>query len=168
MYRFLGGHETADHYVEGDEEANWEQNPTATTHNYYKGYNGPHDLDLDQTKSISSFCGGCHTKFHKEYYIGSSSPWMRHPNDFALPTTGEYAGYTPTTSYSPEAPVAWTDPTNSSDRGTPIVMCLSCHRPHGSQYPDMLRWDYDDMEVGATGAAADTGCFTCHSAKDGT
>lgn len=47
-----------------------------------------------------------------------------------------------------------------------MVFCLSCHRAHGSPYPDMLRFDYSEMQAGGGGATG-TGCFKCHSAKDG-
>jgi predicted CXXCH cytochrome family protein len=139
--------------------------------------------------TISGFCATCHGNFHTlsgGYYgdsagIGASvnSPFKRHPTDIALPSTGEYASYNPNNSnnYSVEAPVARdtvvssisaTVTPGSSGATSAIVMCLSCHLPHASDYPDMLRWDYDDMVVGTTGAEAGTGCFTCHTEKDGT
>jgi len=48
-----------------------------------------------------------------------------------------------------------------------MVICLSCHRAHASDQPDMLRWDYNLMIVDRTGPAAGTGCFKCHTDKDG-
>ena len=93
--------------------------------------------------------------------MGSSSPWIRHPTDIALPSTGEYGGYDPVNNYSVEAPVAWLDPANPTRAGA-VVMCLSCHRAHGSPYPDMLRWDYNAMVAGGGGSG---GCFTCHTQK---
>jgi predicted CXXCH cytochrome family protein len=171
-YRFLNGHEggPSTHYVEGAEDDDWEQE-TSTDHNWYKGVSGPvNGGTLDTTRSISTFCSGCHMKFHREAYIGDASPWLRHPVDIALPQGdgSEYASYDLSDygNYSAEAPVAWTTP-KQVNKGTPIVMCLSCHRPHGSDQPDMLRWDYDDMIVGTSGAVAGTGCFTCHTGKDG-
>jgi hypothetical protein len=51
-----------------------------------------------------------------------------------------------------------------------IVTCLSCHRAHGSAYPDLLRWNYLDMQAGSggdgTNAYANKGCFACHTTKD--
>lgn len=163
-YRFLKGHQDTVDYVAGIEDPNWEQNPTLG-HNKYKGYNGPvpsSDITLEETKSMSSFCGGCHGKFHRGYYTGSSTPWLRHPTDIRLPDSGEYAGYDPVSNYSAEAPVAWTDPANPT-RATAVVMCLSCHRPHGSNQPDLLRWKYDDIIAGGGGSG---GCFICHTSKD--
>ena len=50
--------------------------------------------------------------------------------------------------------------------GADMVMCLSCHRPHGSGYDDMLRFDYTRMLAGAVGDWAGKGCFHCHTSKD--
>jgi predicted CXXCH cytochrome family protein len=162
-YRFLNGHEGPNHYVEGVEDDDWEQE-TAVDHNWYKGYAGPvtDAQTLADTHSISTFCGGCHYNFHRDSQIGTGSPWLRHPTDIVLPETGEYGTYDPTTDYSAEAPVAWVDPQNPI-RSQAIVMCLSCHRPHGSDQPDMLRWDYSLMEVSS---GRTNGCFTCHTQKN--
>ena len=171
VYRFLRAHESSNHYVEGVEDDDWEQE-SSTDHNWYKGVDGPvYEDALDVTHSISTFCSGCHHEFHREDHITDQTaspygPWKRHPTDILLPNTGEYAGYNPPTAYSAEVPVGFTNPSSPS-RGTAVVICLSCHRPHGSEYPDMLRWDYNDMVVGTTGAAAGTGCFKCHTDKDG-
>jgi len=168
-YRFLNGHESASHTVDGIEDPNWEYSPSQANQNTYKGYDGPapDGATLATTHSISTFCGGCHHEFHRDVHIGgTSSPWVRHPTDFKLPQTGEYAGYDPTTTYSNEAPVAYITPLSPTRSGA-VVMCLSCHRPHGSQNPDMLRWDYNGMIAGTSGATAGTGCFTCHTEKDG-
>lgn len=186
VYRFLKGHGTSvslpiatarknittyTDYVQGVEDNDWEQE-TAIDHNWYKGSTSSYSsggTGLRNQKSMTSFCSGCHSVFHGPEDtgdgMGSASPWIRHPTDIALPATGEYSGYNPTTSYSAEAPVAWTNP----DAGTgPVVMCLSCHRPHGSEQPDMLRWAYSNMDVGTTDPAkAGHGCFVCHTQKDG-
>lgn len=160
-YRFLKGHLGDGFYATGIEESNWEQSPTSATHNVYQGTTVVHTwgTGLQSTHSISSFCSGCHYEFHQ--LMGSSSLWLRHPTDILLPQTGEYAGYNPETNYSVEAPVAWTDPSNPS-RATAVVMCLSCHRVHGSPYADILRWDYGTMLAGGTNTG---GCFTCHTLK---
>lgn len=164
-YRYLVGHMSDDYHVTGIEDSNWEQNPTSTVHNKYKGVTTPYAWGsaLNTTNSISAFCSGCHYQFHDEMGFG---PWLRHPTDIALPTTGEYGGYDPTANYSPQAPVAWTNP-SSPTRATAVVMCLSCHRAHGSPEPDLLRWTYSGMVANTTGTTAGTGCFTCHTTKDG-
>ena len=183
-YRFLKGHgqpqfstdpnsDSKDYpdYVTGVEDDDWEQE-TSIDHNWYKGYAGPlvASATLKDTKTISTFCGGCHKEFHRksnQFFtgIGDTGAWIRHPTDIALPLTGEYAAYKAKTGYSTEAPVAFTDPSNPSDTTGGVVMCLSCHRPHGSDQPDMLRWDYKTMVAG--GGSNSKGCFTCHTTKDG-
>ena len=85
--------------------------------------------------------------------------------DKRIPILNGYGAYT---TYDPLAPVArpdltgWTGPSPLVNEGgteqKDMVMCLSCHRAHGSPYPDMLRWDYDALVAGK-------GCYTCHTAK---
>lgn len=188
VYRFLKGHGTsvslpisaarkviasyAD-YVQGVEDDDWEQE-TAIDHNWYKGTASSYSSGgsgLTNRKTMTSFCSGCHSVFHGPEDsgdgMGSASPWIRHPTDIALPTTGEYNSYNPETSYNAEAPVAWTNPSVPARAGA-VVMCLSCHRPHGSEQPDMLRWAYSNMDVGTSDPAkAGHGCFVCHTQKDG-
>jgi predicted CXXCH cytochrome family protein len=162
-YRFLRGH-NANAYVVGKEDPDWEVDASASKHNEYKG--DPNDnKSLPDGNNMSAYCTGCHWDFHDQ---GSSGTWIRHPSDAVLPTTGEYAAYT---TYNPEAPVARPDPENVADPSTvtrgdggDMVMCLSCHRPHGSPYPDILRWDYDTMNAGGGGS---DGCFICHTGKNG-
>ena len=167
-YRFLWGHTfsggnyTA--WVEGVEDSDWEATKSSADHNFYKGTSTAYLAGangLANSKSISAFCSGCHGVFHNENG-GPTSPWTRHPIDIALPTTGEYNSYDPTTSYSTEAPVSWQNPT-APVRSEARVMCMSCHRPHGSDQPDMLRWDYNTMVAGGGGSG---GCFSCHTTKD--
>jgi predicted CXXCH cytochrome family protein len=157
-FRFLKGHRTVNHYVEGEGDANWEQNPDISNHNVYKGIDSISSPEtFNSSHSMTGFCSGCHTDFHED--MGVSSPWIRHPNDILLPTapSSEYAAYDPTTGYSNEAPVAYLNPA-APVRAEAVVSCLSCHRAHGSDQPDMLRWDYTNMGTG--------GCFTCHTLKD--
>lgn len=171
-YRFLGGHSTSDYssvdrYVTGIEDPDWEQNPDATHHNRYSGTSAfyPSESGLGSQHTITAFCAGCHRDFHSQTEDEFGSPWLRHPADYALPETGEYDGYDPVDEYNPGVPVAWENPT-TPDRREAVVMCLSCHRAHGSQYPDMLRWDYSTMLVNDENAAVGTGCFVCHTTKD--
>ena len=94
-----------------------------------------------------------------------TDPWVRHPVDISMPTSGEYAGYS---SYDPDVPVASSDVSdgsltvsNAADR---IVMCLSCHRAHASPWNAALRWDPSSVVAG--GGSSTTGCFACHTTKD--
>lgn len=178
-YRFL-------HRVKGLESPDWEENATADNHNEYSATSSPLQLDcatrchttsgmvISRSGTISGYCATCHSLFHTLSYsgfdgIGDSiiSPFIRHPTDVSLPSTGEYAAYT---QYNLSAPVGRLSvPAVSSSLVTPgsdAVTCLSCHVAHASDYPDMLRWDYSTMVAGDGGAVADTGCFVCHSTKD--
>lgn len=156
-YRFL-------YDVSGIEDPDWEKTVSEFDHNEYQGetaaFNG----------SISDGGCGCHGDFHalkNPTGVGSGSPWLRHPVDVALPAEGEYTAYT---TYNPTAPVARPDlsgysgPNSVVNPGVDQVMCLSCHRPHGTDQPDLLRWEYDTMI--ANGDPNSSGCFICHSTKD--
>lgn len=157
-YRFLYG-------IGGAEDSNWEYSVSSDDHNGYFGATA-----YSSTDTISYLCGECHGNFHAHSNlgdtaeVGSDSPWLRHPSDVLL-SGGEYAAYD---TYSTEAPVALATPSTSqqSTAGSAIVMCLSCHRAHGSNQPDLLRWDYGNMIAGNAGSYAGTGCFRCHSEKD--
>lgn len=179
-YRFLLG-------IKGYEDPDYEFTKDATDHNVYRGEARAADTPTVTKDTISYLCAECHGIFHSgeggaPYSDGTStdgdalfsSPWIRHPVDFSMPYTDaakpEYDDYA---AYDVTVPVATSqniapgamDVTVATDR---IVMCLSCHRAHASAYPAALRWDYDLMLAG-TALAPDrnTGCFACHSAKDG-
>ncbi|WP_303723023.1 cytochrome c3 family protein [Malonomonas rubra] len=171
-YRFLKG-------VLGVEDDDWEGDADAD-HNVYHGVDrlaaGANEVDSGAT--ISSLCGQCHGKFHssENNNVGEgvmSNPWLRHPTDIdmmMLAGTSEYAAY----EYDMQAPVAanltvtvMTTSAVDSDYQQKIVTCVSCHRAHGSPYEDLLRWSYAGMDAGTAGATAGTGCFLCHTSKDG-
>ncbi len=176
-FRFLGG-------INGLENSQWNWGETTALHNEYNGTNDTSARDQASTtyankRTISYLCAECHGYFHSridDTTVGT--PWLRHPTDIVLGRGAgtEYSAYNPDASnaYSLEAPVARpTVPATSSATVLPndssgdtgaIVMCLSCHRAHGSNQADLLRWDYTTM-VAASGTA-DTGCFTCHTTKN--
>lgn len=180
-YRFLSGHSIdpidEGYGVCGIEDSDWQATHNAGDHNEYLGFSG--DKENWDIRSFSirghtmtAFCCGCHGNFHVEQ---SSGEWIRHPSDAVIPNTGEYADAfgandTGTGEYDPNVPVArpnltsFTGPKSTVAVGTDMVMCLSCHRPHGSPYDDLLRWDYGDML--ANGGDNTTGCFACHTKKD--
>ena len=171
-YRFLSGHMGGAGYgVAGIEHSGWgpsDGTVGGTDHNEYLG------VVVDKTgttslanKSMTAFCCGCHGDFHKQQASGN---WIRHPSDVVIPTTGEYAAMV--TEYNPATPLARSalaqgdTPSGSVAAGTDMVMCLSCHRSHGSPYDDMLRWDYGNMKAGDGGDWIGKGCFYCHTSKD--
>jgi hypothetical protein len=173
-FRFLGssmiayGAGTGDGGVVGIPDPDWEQNPAFNRHNTYAG-SLSYPPGYMSSGSINQKCRGCHVEFHAN--MGAGGVWIRHPTDVAIPTAGEFAGYT---TYNPMVPVSrqnvieadrnFTDINHGSD----MVSCLSCHRAHGSPYPSMLRWGYQDWPGidSHTGQPAWNGCAVCHTHKD--
>ncbi|MBU1137831.1 MAG: hypothetical protein KKA76_02525, partial [Proteobacteria bacterium] len=121
-YRFLMG-------VKGFEDADWEENAGSNTHNEYSALQAPVALGCSggggelschggasgvqpPDGTMSQYCATCHGNFHTLETATSdgvgtvaSSPFIRHPTDLALPSTGEYAAYT---SYNIDTPIART------------------------------------------------------------
>jgi len=174
-YRFLGSvmQRTGDHQptaegVVGIEDPDWEQNPLSDQHNTYQGKAGPYTNYLE-SGAIDQKCVGCHGQFHNETIANST--WIRHPSDVVIPDSAEYTGFT---TYNPLVPVARQNVSSldanfsTINRGSDMVSCISCHRPHGSPYPAMLRWDYRDWPGtdSYTQQPALNGCAVCHTAKD--
>lgn len=157
-YRFLYG-------VKGGEDSDWEATFTAANdHNEYKGEAwGSRGADPRSTGTMSSLCSTCHGSFHASGASGigtGSSPWIRHPTDVGMLTTGEFSSYT----YTQQVPVARVNiPDTANDTvataDNRIVMCLSCHRAHASANDDSLRWQYDATMV------TPNGCYNCHRGK---
>ena len=160
-YRYLKGHFATGLGVCGIEDPDWEMTNSAADHNEYLG----DDTDPTGSPTMTDYCCGCHGNFHDQQDSGGL--WIRHPSDAVIPDRGEYSGYT---IYDPNVPVArpnltgWTEPSSAVTPDVDLVMCLSCHRPHGSPYDDMLRWEYSTMDAGA--GTNSNGCFRCHSTKD--
>ncbi len=173
-YRFLLG-------IKGLESASYEYHPTTTDHNKYYGIDRSVETDT-ATGSISSLCAQCHGQFHdgsgEMIPTGSSfgsGIWLRHPTDFdmsrAVARRQEYEAYNGGTGtdnpYSVVSPVATADTTTNlnttvfSQSDDAIVMCLSCHRAHGTPYDAILRWDYKSWPGGGY-----NGCAVCHTSKD--
>ncbi len=184
-FRFLVG-------VKGYEDMDWQYTSSPSDHNEYFGRFTPVKLGCSSGElschgtdsirppdgTISQFCGTCHGNFHTLQTPSSegvgpqpASPFIRHPTDFALLNTGEYADYNNgTLTYSLLAPVARTSepitgPSSTVTPGSDAVMCLSCHYAHAGPYPDMLRWDYRTCVAGG-GPNSSCGCFVCHTNKD--
>jgi hypothetical protein len=151
-YRFLLG-------IKGKEDSDWEQDNVNTSHNEYQGA-----TNFGTSTTISFLCGECHGDYHNSTGVGSTSPWLRHPTDIALKSTGEYASYT---TYSMLTPVARPDPDDSLldstqvRPGIDIIFCLSCHRAHASEHFKLMRWNYKDWPGSGT-----NGCNVCHTSKN--
>lgn len=171
-YRFLRGVKG----LENNGTYKW-QNYNSSNHNEYFGdtvpmgstctdCHGPTTMYLrPSNNTISGFCATCHGNFHVLTGIGgdTASPFTRHPTDILLPSTGEFAGYT---TYNIIAPVGrqtvYDAMSNVVTPGNDVVICLSCHAAHGTDYPSLLRWDYKS----ATLSTALSGCNVCHTSKN--
>jgi predicted CXXCH cytochrome family protein len=164
-YRFLYG-------IKGKEHQDWEYLATTDNHNGYKG-----DITHSTMDTISYLCGECHARFHPHPNLGGASEvgiayyrlWVRHPADMSFSAVhGGYGGseYQEYTTYSLDSPVAYANPTGRERvvNVDSIVICLSCHRPHASPYPDALRWDYSKI---TTSDLTKEGCLICHTRKGG-
>ena len=155
-YRFLDG-------ITGTEDDKWEQNPSSTVHNIYKGAARTDD-DTATAGTISSLCAYCHTYFHNGNEEGTSpvdgtiwgTPWVRHPTDFDMSTALNNPAINYPSTYNTEVPIAY-------DGTKEIIMCLSCHRAHGSPNESILRWDYRAWPGDTSGT---NGCGVCHTDKD--
>ena len=161
-YRFLSGHMSGSGFgVHGYEDGDWETTKSAADHNEYLGWVGDHGYAAgfyNLGATMTAFCCGCHGNYHIQ-----NPPSARHPSDLVIPNSGPYAnafgaGGSGTGIYEPNIPVArpslngTVSPTVTLD--TDMVMCLSCHRAHGSPYRKMLRWDI---------AYTTNPCSKCHT-----
>jgi predicted CXXCH cytochrome family protein len=173
-YRFLNG-------VQGLEDTDYEYRPTAMHHNKYYGRDRTVETDSAEG-TISNLCGQCHGDFHSgsgELVAPGTSfgdgVWLRHPTDFDMAraeTSTEYSGYNGGTgtnnTYSVVSPVATANIgtnlniTVFSQQNDAIVMCLSCHRAHGTPFGSILRWNYKKWP----GNDGYNGCAICHTTKN--
>ncbi len=171
-YRFLDG-------IKGLEDSDFEFQPTVSAHNKYYGVDRTSETDT-ASGAISSLCARCHGDFHKgsgKMAEGSfgAGVWLRHPIDFDMSRAASSTEYTTYNNgggtanpYSVISPVA-TASTSAEVNTTvyaatddAIVMCLSCHRAHGTPYNAILRWDYKQWPQ--TGGY--NGCAVCHTSKN--
>jgi len=131
--------------------------------------------------SMSGFCATCHGTFHSvgdlsaSYITDSNGPnngisgaFLRHPSDYIIPNSGEYASFTALPS-SLSTLVArnsvYTAPSAIVTPGQDMVMCLSCHLAHASEYDAMLRFDYTEQQAGNAVAGIGEDCLACHTTK---
>ncbi|HIC91263.1 MAG TPA: hypothetical protein EYP21_04225 [Syntrophaceae bacterium] len=163
-YRFLKGVLGLENNESGYEWQNYDQD----RHNEYYGVTNPGTPGSGTSpanNTISGLCEECHGYFHgsaTDEIGGTSSPFKRHPTDIVLPASGEYSAYT---TYSTVAPVARTtvpsSPSSTVTPGTDVIMCLSCHGAHATDYYKLMRWDYKNWPGAGT-----NGCNVCHTSKD--
>jgi hypothetical protein len=178
-FRWLNG-------VAGYEDPDYELTVSSGVHNQYIGMDRIADSD-SSPKTISHLCANCHGDFHfgplasgvtGDPATFAGDPWIRHPVDYDMgglggeflgygaPAVGAYNVATPlgskyTGSPLELAPKATVTLASSADDA--IIVCVSCHRAHGSPYDYSLRWNYKDWPGGVD---AYNGCGDCHTAKD--
>lgn len=190
-YRFLAGIKG----IEGNSGANkWEYglfNKNATEaagkQNIYKAKARTTNDQTADVSSINFLCAECHGLFHNIDKDATmtindgggiaskagqvSNSWIRHPSDINMASLldaagkpAEYQAY----QFNTQAPVGLSAPAaNPTYAGEKIVLCISCHRPHGSDHDDLLRWDYSGMVAGGIAdKGVNDGCFRCHTTKD--
>ena len=174
-YRYLQSYDgTTGTPIAGLEEATWEYGgATPTKHNVYAS-----DTTGTANNSISDLCATCHAKFHgttntQGTDANGNSVWIRHPTENLLSSTSwtlaslnidpdkDPLAFDPASNYN-------TVTTASSYDGTSTgaaVACVSCHRAHGTDYSDILRFNYADQVAGST--TTSTGCLGCHYKQRG-
>jgi hypothetical protein len=132
---------------------------TTYYHNIYKA-------EVGGNNTISLFCANCHDDFHsKTQALGA---WIRHPTDVALPSDWQAQQDTYVNNLDAKYnPFGFTDVSGTT--GTKYVTCLSCHRAHGTDNYDILRFTYTAGESGeqqagrAPGTIIAYGCLGCHN-----
>ncbi|MBN1840875.1 MAG: cytochrome c3 family protein [Deltaproteobacteria bacterium] len=168
-YRLLGvdGEEVIGNGTGGDNDYEEALNDAPSSDDYHNLYSA--DQTAADEASISELCGKCHGNFHG-VDVGdtknAAGAWIRHPTDEALPadweipgTAGEYDEND--WKFNPVGMVDAADPgTGGGGALSVYVTCLSCHRAHGSEYNDILRFDYAAQEAGS--GSVTTGCLGCH------
>jgi hypothetical protein len=128
----------------------------------FAGIGATGDITYDAT-GMNDVCGSCHADFHTLQASGTAGMWIRHPTDVSL-SAEIGAGNAPsvvviTTATDNDAVTLGVDPLFPALLDE--VMCISCHASHGSPYPDLLKYDYDNNVAGGT--IEGSGCETCHS-----
>jgi predicted CXXCH cytochrome family protein len=135
---------------------------TAGDHNVYSSAAGT---------SISELCGNCHGQFHgkgtdADVWDAGASAWIRHPTDEDIPGTWVItidSTFINTTPFGfDDVSTLNTNNTTNYTMANGRVICISCHRAHGSNQADLLRFNYAAQLAGG-GAVA--GCLGCHTTQ---
>jgi hypothetical protein len=165
-YRYLQFYDGTTHTdIKGKGSTTWESGgATAGNHNVYYAMDG---IDATTNDSISALCALCHGDFHAGTDVYSSSVWIRHPTENLLSDASGWTMASVTIDYE-NTPFAFTGtdydgltPGSTYSTTGARVACVSCHRAHGSDNDDILRWAYSG--TGATaGGGGTTKCLACH------
>ena len=173
-YRYL--QTSANVAITGNEASDWEQSLIAAGTTSGAGLHNVYSADINT--GISQLCAQCHAAFHATGDAGQNDPneissgsWIRHPNDVNIQTVSpglsggtaniatdyintpfgfastDLATVTSTTAY-----------TLASGAGGNVV-CVTCHRVHGTANAFILRFSYNSISAGSGGTS---GCLNCH------
>lgn len=120
---------------------------------------------LYRSVDMNLFCAGCHGTFHTAANQNGSvvgSNWVRHPTDIAVTNSTLFPSIvTMLNTADTDAVVVGSAAAAPAAGDAGVVMCLSCHVPHGGPYNDLLSFDYTAELAGGT--TVSTGCEKCHS-----
>jgi len=128
---------------------------------------------------MNLFCANCHGLFHtaanQDGTTLNDGVWIRHPTDVSVATQkGLGATMTPSLQEGNAISFVGNDAVvvgTTAGIGTDVIMCLSCHVPHGGPYKDLLSFPMDDTTTPKGNSAGDSyrsvGCETCHSYGSG-
>ncbi len=165
-YRYLTYYDGAAHTdIKGKGSTDWEIETLrgVIDHNVY--YAADVDTAPIQKDSISALCAMCHGDFHDNTDTSSDGVWRRHPTEIAVAILGNVQDITidivnnPFGFDSTDFPTVNISNMTNYDADTGKVVCVSCHRAHGTQHNDLLRWNYDTQ---VAGSGVDFGCLGCH------
>jgi hypothetical protein len=129
-----------------------------------------YSADADAEETISELCANCHGDFHGDDDTSvnddGKSPFKRHPSDVSLPDDWELGTVALVSDNYDDRdrkynPLGFPD---ADEGGDPRATCLSCHRAHGTENLDILRFDYDKQLAGQEEASqVKYGCLGCHN-----
>jgi predicted CXXCH cytochrome family protein len=162
-YRIL--YDASDAAVTGDGSTDYEEgiiDGTQTTVTYGTTVNLYNAGGTGVT--INALCAKCHGNFHKTSAEGAGETtnadgaWIRHPTENSIPTDWDIYSATIDADDAKHNPVGYEAETVSN--ANKRVMCISCHRAHGTANDDLLRWAYSTQDAGS---GLEYGCLGCHN-----
>ena len=170
-YRYLTLH-SGNTAVTGIGSSDWEATLIANG-----GASGDHNVYSSSSTGISKLCADCHGGFHgsstADTTVSNGSAWIRHPVDLNISTnlTGGLSSIAADFINTPVGFASLTGRTTTESAasvtsvitgGNAQVVCVSCHRAHGTANDYILRFAYSGMTAGGGGT---TGCLNCHVAQ---
>ncbi len=171
-YRYLQFYNGSSHTpIKGKGSPDWEyEGADDYNHNVYYAMDG---MSATTNDSISAFCALCHGDLHGDDAdeVRSGGNWIRHPTENLLSA----AGFTtdsvivdvmnnPFGFYGTYYHDVYTHNMNNYTTEGARVVCVSCHRAHGTENHDILRFDYGTQKAGSN---VTTGCLGCHVGQRG-